>query len=102
MGPKPDTVPAAKLTMMLMEPGFGGSAEKNKLRQVSVPSHASVSVSGSAACAVDIDRAASASSIGAFISCAPIPLSKHQLLTWPHRSSLSLVLPCLMLESAIP
>src|SRR5262249_28681561 len=35
-------------------------------------------------------RAASASSIGAFISCAPIPLSKHQLLTWPRQSSLSL------------
>src|SRR5262245_43022949 len=91
MGPKPDTVPAAKLTMMLMELGFGGSAEKNKLRQVSEPSHASVSVSvGSAACPIDIDRAASASSIGTFITCVPIPLSKHQLLTWPRRSFLSL------------
>src|SRR5262249_47291021 len=40
--------------------------------------------------AVDVDREASASSIGAFISSVPIPLSKHQLLTWPRRSSLSL------------
>src|SRR5262249_35592483 len=72
---KPCTVRFVKLTMTPIETGSGLSSVPVP---VTVPLHASVSVPvGSAACAVDVDRAASASSIGAFISCPPIPLSKH-------------------------